>query len=140
MHTRGSIAAVFLTVFGSSLSCLSALAADDPCQQIRQACTGAGFVEGGGKQGNGVVVDCINPIMQAAAQPANASKPLPTVDPTVVSACKAAKPNYPQWPEIKSRLACAASDTAEVQMCCGPASASLASSFSVDDLKMSSVM
>jgi hypothetical protein len=80
-------------------ACLSlvagyAAAAEKPCQQIRQACLDAGFTQGGGKEGTGLFVDCIDPIMQSVAQPAKVSKPLPTVDAQLVSACKAANPKF----------------------------------------------
>jgi len=81
-------------IAGTSLAPTSALAADKPCQQIRQACLDAGFAEGAFKEGNGLFIDCVDPIMQAAAQPTKASKPLPTIDPQVVSACKTANPNF----------------------------------------------
>jgi hypothetical protein len=65
-----------------------------PCQQIRAACQGAGFAQGGAKAGNGLLVDCINPIMQGIAQRPKATKPLPQVDPQIVAACKARNPNF----------------------------------------------
>jgi hypothetical protein len=81
-------------IAGTAIAPISALAADKPCQQIRQACLDAGFLEGAAKQGNGLVIDCVDPIMQGAAQPTKASKPLPTIDPQLVSACKTANPNF----------------------------------------------
>jgi len=68
--------------------------ANKPCQQIRQACLKAGFTQSGAKQGNGLLADCIIPIMQGKAQPANASKPLPTVDAQLVKDCHAANPKF----------------------------------------------
>ena len=59
----------------------------NPCQQIEKACKSAGFVYGDSKQGKGIMRDCVNPIMQS--KPAPGSTPLPVVDPTLVSACKA---------------------------------------------------
>jgi arylsulfatase A-like enzyme len=67
-----------------------------PCVQIRQACLSAGFVQGGGKQGNGLQADCIAPIMKGVSQPPKASIPLPQVDPAIVAACKAQNPNFGQ--------------------------------------------
>jgi hypothetical protein len=81
-----------LVVAGQSPPALAA--AGKPCLQIRQACLKAGFVQRNAKQGNGLIADCIVPIIQGTAQPANASKPLPTVDPQVVSACHSADPNF----------------------------------------------
>jgi hypothetical protein len=65
-----------------------------PCRQIKEACTQAGFKPGGVKEGIGLVVDCIRPVMQGATQRAKAIKPLPTVDAAVVTACKAANPDF----------------------------------------------
>jgi hypothetical protein len=66
-------------------------AGPDPCAAIRAACRNAGFVEGASRSGNGLQQDCIDPIVQGAAQPARASRPLPHVDAATVSGCRAAK-------------------------------------------------
>jgi len=63
-----------------------------PCQQVRQACLGAGFVKGAWKQGNGLWRDCINPVMQG--QPNGTSKALPSVGSDVIAACKAKHPKF----------------------------------------------
>ena len=70
--------------------------AQGACEQIRAACQEAGFVQGGAKGGNGLQVDCIDPIMQGSAQPHNASKPSPQIDATLVAACKARKSSFGQ--------------------------------------------
>jgi N-acetylglucosamine-6-sulfatase len=70
---------------------LPAEAAQTACAQIRAACESAGFVKGGIKEGNGLQVDCIDPITQGSRQPRKASKPLPQVDPKIVAACKATR-------------------------------------------------
>jgi len=67
-----------------------------PCADIRAACQQAGFVQGGVREGAGLRVDCIGPIMQARPQRPKASKPLPQVDPQLVDACKARNPNFGQ--------------------------------------------
>jgi hypothetical protein len=67
-----------------------------PCVQIRIACEQAGFVLGGAHQGNGLLVDCIRPIMQGMPQLRNASKPPPPIDPQLVAACKARNPIFGQ--------------------------------------------
>jgi hypothetical protein len=67
-----------------------------PCADIRAACQQAGFVQGGAREGAGLRVDCIGPIMQARPQRPKASKPLPQVDPQLVDACKARNPNFGQ--------------------------------------------
>ena len=59
------------------------------CRLITAACLNAGFALGKAKEGTGLWLDCINPIMQAAAQRRMASKALPQVDPQIVAACKA---------------------------------------------------
>jgi arylsulfatase A-like enzyme len=77
---------------------LAAQAAVDqgPCQQIATACREAGFAQGGAAEGTGLLVDCVEPILQGSAQPRRASKPLPPVDPQLVAACKAADPGFGQ--------------------------------------------
>jgi N-acetylglucosamine-6-sulfatase len=74
----------------------AASAAQGPCEQIRAACQGAGFVQGGARGGAGLQVDCIDPIMQGAAQASKGSRPLPQVDPNIVAACKAGNPSFGQ--------------------------------------------
>ena len=60
-----------------------------PCTQIEKACESAGFVKGQAKQGSGVYVDCVKPIVSGQPQPKNATRPLPSVDPALVQACRA---------------------------------------------------
>jgi hypothetical protein len=66
--------------------------AHHPCEVIKQACESAGFVKGEYKEGKGLWRDCIDPIIQG--KPVNSAIPLPTVDPTVVAACKAKHANW----------------------------------------------
>ena len=70
-----------------------------PCQQIREACLNAGFVKGDAKEGYGLWRDCINPIMQGITIVPGATKPLPSVDPGIVAACKAKHPKFGSGPE-----------------------------------------
>ena len=65
-----------------------------PCAALRHVCVQAGFVPQGARAGEGLVVDCIRPIMQGIPQPPRASKPLPAVDPQLVEACRAQNPNF----------------------------------------------
>ena len=65
-----------------------------PCAQITAACTQAGFVPNGAKTGVGIAVDCIRPIMFGTPQRQRDTKPLPPLDPHVVSACKERNPNF----------------------------------------------
>src|SRR5205823_3801229 len=81
---RSALLSVVIFGFG-----VVSASAEGPCQQIRAACQGAGFARGGAKAGNGLWVDCINPIMQGIAQQPKATKPLPQVDPQVVAAYQA---------------------------------------------------
>jgi N-acetylglucosamine-6-sulfatase len=66
------------------------------CAEIRAACQQAGFVQGGGKDGDGILIDCIRPIVQGTGQRRRASKPLPQVDPQLVAACKEENPRFAQ--------------------------------------------
>ena len=65
-----------------------------PCAALRQVCVQAGFVPQGARAGEGLVIDCIRPIMQGIPQPHRATKPLPAVDPQLVEACRAQNPNF----------------------------------------------
>jgi hypothetical protein len=56
--------------------------AAQPCKEIVQACSNAGFVKGEAAQGKGLFRDCMHPIMHGQAVTGV------TVDPAVVSACK----------------------------------------------------
>jgi len=66
------------------------------CAEIRAACQQAGFVQGGAKGGDGIVADCVRPIMLGRPQPRRAARPLPAIDPQLVAACKAQNPNFGQ--------------------------------------------
>ncbi len=65
-----------------------------PCMAIRTVCLQAGFVMQGARNGDGLIVDCIRPIMQNIPQPPRATRPLPAVDPQLVEACRAQNPNF----------------------------------------------
>jgi hypothetical protein len=67
-----------------------------PCGRILAACESAGFVRGAGREGAGLRVDCINPIMQGTPQPPRASKSLPQIEPQLVADCKASNPRFGQ--------------------------------------------
>jgi len=64
------------------------------CAQITAACRDAGFVQGGAASGTGLQVDCVQPIMQGTPAPPKAAKPLPTVAPNIIAACKAQNPEF----------------------------------------------
>jgi hypothetical protein len=65
-----------------------------PCAQITAECKQAGFEANGDKMGIGLAVDCIRPIIAGTQQRKQATKPLPQIDPGVVAACKAQRPNF----------------------------------------------
>ncbi|HUI97789.1 MAG TPA: sulfatase [Xanthobacteraceae bacterium] len=65
-----------------------------PCIAIREACLEAGFVFRGANAGDGLIVDCIRPIMLGGPQPRRATRPLPPIDPQIVAACRARNPNF----------------------------------------------
>jgi hypothetical protein len=65
-----------------------------PCAALRTVCVQAGFVPQGARAGEGLVIDCIRPLMQGIPQPRRATKPLPAVDPQLVEACRAQNPNF----------------------------------------------
>ena len=68
--------------------------AQSPCEQIKAACTNAGFVQGGASSGTGLWRDCVEPILKGRSHSKKATKPLPQVNPRVVSACLAQNPNF----------------------------------------------
>jgi hypothetical protein len=65
-----------------------------PCEQIVAACKSAGFIEGDYRTGNGLHIDCIDPIVRGTPQPPKAKIPLPSVSPETVAACKQKHPNF----------------------------------------------
>ena len=90
---------VALLVFGMAVPMAAAAAQDQgPCAQIRAACQGAGFIQGAAREGIGLQIHCIMPIMQASAQPLTARKPLPKVNPRLVADCKAMNVRFGQPP------------------------------------------
>jgi len=82
--------------FALSVAAQSAEPAPGPCGQIKATCKSAGFVEGDYKQGYGLWVDCIDPIMHGTKQPPKADKPLPSVSPQLIAACKKKHPDFGQ--------------------------------------------
>jgi hypothetical protein len=65
-----------------------------PCLKIKQVCEEAGFKQNAVTEGIGLQVDCIRPIIEGSPQRKSAAKPLPTIDATVVAACKAKNPKF----------------------------------------------
>jgi lipoprotein-anchoring transpeptidase ErfK/SrfK len=96
---RTSLGRAALLIFGVLPPLASAMAQDQrPCAQIRTACLNAGFIQGAARQGIGLQVHCVMPIMQASAQPPTARRPLPAIDPKIVAECRArnARSGQPQ--------------------------------------------
>jgi len=97
-------ALVILVIGLGATSASRASQAQGPCAQIIASCEGAGFVQGGAKSGNGLQVDCVQPIMQGRAAEHKASRPLPEVDAQLIAACKARNPGFgqpqPAQPEL----------------------------------------
>jgi hypothetical protein len=88
--------AVLSTNIGSRPAAAQAASEKSPCQQIKTACTDAGFKPGAAREGVGLVVDCIRPVMQGVPQRARATQPLPLVDAGLIAACKAKNPDFGQ--------------------------------------------
>ena len=80
---------LFYLLIALPAAAVAQVAPPGPCAQITAACLHAGFTRDGTKAGIGLQADCIAPILQGAAQPRDASKPLPQVDPQLVAACRA---------------------------------------------------
>ena len=91
---RYQICITALTLIVGAGSATAQQALPRPCAALRQVCLQAGFVPQGARAGEGLVVDCIRPLMQGIPQPRRATKPLPAVDPQLVEACRAANPNF----------------------------------------------
>jgi lipoprotein-anchoring transpeptidase ErfK/SrfK len=81
-----------LLMFG--MVCGGQARAQGACEQIRETCQSAGFVPGGAKQGVGILVDCIAPIMQGTVQSPRARMPLPQINPQLVAACASLRPDF----------------------------------------------
>jgi hypothetical protein len=88
ISSRGGLGLIILWGLNLLLA-VPAYAAPSPCEQIRLACKNSGFVQGGGRAGDGLEQDCFNPIVQGTAQPRGASRPLPQIDPRWAQACRA---------------------------------------------------
>jgi hypothetical protein len=93
---EASVASIWRYVFavGILLSSLgspptgSAQAQSSSCEDIRKACRNAGFVVGG-PEGDRLVRDCFEPIVQGTAQPTGGTRPLPNVPTQWAGNCQA---------------------------------------------------
>jgi hypothetical protein len=90
----GTTLAALVIAMGSGAVLAQPAPPQGACRQIRAACEQAGFTQGGVKQGLGLQVDCIRPIMQGTQQRRRAGAPLPQVDPQLVTACNTQNPNF----------------------------------------------
>jgi hypothetical protein len=102
-QVRVQIGSLGLVVFGLAAMVTTTEAQNQgPCRQIRLVCEGAGFTQGAARDGVGIEVHCISPIMQTRPQPPTARRPLPIVSPQLVADCKASNPNFgqPRLPQI----------------------------------------
>ena len=68
----GNVLALSLIIFAANSFAQGTQEKEGPCKQIEQACEKAGFVKGEAREGYGLWVDCIDPIMKGASQPAKA--------------------------------------------------------------------
>jgi hypothetical protein len=95
-HRLVSLAKNIAVVVGMALPLLAQAAESGAgsCEQIVAVCSAAGFVKGDARQGHGLWVDCVNPIMRGAPQPPKAEKPLPPVSPDLLAACRQKHPNF----------------------------------------------
>jgi N-acetylglucosamine-6-sulfatase len=94
-HIRIGACCTFVGALLAAIISEAALA-QRACEQIAAACRDAGFVQRGATAGDGLLVDCVAPIMQGSAQPRRASKALPQIDPQLVAMCKAVNPRFGQ--------------------------------------------
>jgi hypothetical protein len=105
-QVRVPVCTLGLLILGLAATVTSAAAQNQgPCRQIRLACEGAGFTQGAAREGIGLQVHCITPIMQTRAQPPTARRPLPTVNPQLVAECQASNPSFgqPRTPQSEAR-------------------------------------
>jgi hypothetical protein len=103
VNSTAKLYAVMAGFVCSPLLAQSATQAPGPCEQIVAACKSAGFVEGDYKEGYGLHVDCIDPIMRGTKQPAKAVKPLPAVSPELITACKQKHPDFGEGKKAQTK-------------------------------------
>ena len=105
-QARVQIRSLGLVVLGLVVMVTTTQAQNQPaCRQIRLVCEGAGFTQGAARDGVGLQVHCIMPIMQARAQPPTARRPLPRISPQLVADCEASNPSFGQQRLPQSALA-----------------------------------
>jgi arylsulfatase A-like enzyme len=82
--------AVAVAALALAAGLVGVASAQDACRQVRKACLGAGFVQGGAREGNGVQKDCVEPLVSGRPPPARSTRPLPHVAPDVLAICREA--------------------------------------------------
>jgi hypothetical protein len=87
------ISSAFLVVFSVMKTPLAFAHAEGPCHKIKEQCQAAGFIQGDAKEGKGLWVDCVDPIIQGTTAKKSVL-PLPTVDASTIAACKKARPKF----------------------------------------------
>ncbi|MCC6776974.1 MAG: L,D-transpeptidase [Hyphomicrobiales bacterium] len=87
------LAAIALPMLATAATVTTA-DAQSACAQVRAACQNAGFVQGAARDGIGLQVHCIVPILQGAAQPASARRPLPSIDPQLAADCRGGRGRF----------------------------------------------
>src|SRR5579859_165298 len=85
--------ALCLALVGAAGTVSIAQRGSGPCQEIIAACRSAGFVERGAGRGDGLQLNCVQPLMQGTTV-TGSEKPLPKVDPQLVAACKKRNPRF----------------------------------------------
>ena len=88
---------MLIGIISMSLVPLALNAAPDrgTCHQIISACLDAGFIQGAARQGTGLWMCCIHPIMQGRTR-REAILPLLRVHPRIVAACRSSNPQFGQ--------------------------------------------
>jgi hypothetical protein len=92
LHPSLSALTIAIGIAATSLPAHAQFSA--PCAQIRAACEQAGFVQGAARDGYGLQIDCIRPIVQGIPQRPRANMPLPQIDPQLVAACRERNANF----------------------------------------------
>src|SRR5882724_6818484 len=69
-----------------------------PCAQIKEACQDVGFVQGAAREGIGLQIHCVAPIIQGTPQPPTARRPLPKVDPQLIESCRVRSARFAPGP------------------------------------------
>src|SRR5689334_18205380 len=73
------------------------------CKQMADVCRKDGYLPADWKDYDGLWSDCVDPILQGQTIVAGAKRPLPSIDPKVVAACKASHPKYGAKPAAKKK-------------------------------------